>query len=161
LNSLFDQRRSEFFRFVGNAFSPHHHKLLAEVLAFEQTQECRGHILDALEYVLSDFELPGAVPVTCPGFSDRRIVERLAPESEGAMRKGRFTEEQMVAIIREADRDPVSEVAKRHGVSGAGRQGFTESFVKNDTPRHLPVDGGGTTMAIEPTPFSWPRATIR
>ena len=33
------------------------------------------------------------------------------------MRKGRFSEEQMVAIIREGDRDPVAAVAKRHGIS--------------------------------------------
>ena len=33
------------------------------------------------------------------------------------MTKTRFSEEQMVKIIREADQAPVSEVAKKHGVS--------------------------------------------
>jgi len=33
------------------------------------------------------------------------------------MRQGRFTDEQMVAIMREADREPVAVVAKRHAVS--------------------------------------------
>jgi putative transposase len=54
------------------------------------------------------------------------------------MRKARFTEEQMVAIIREGDREPISAVAKRHGISEQSiytwRKRFG-SFQANDVRR--------------------------
>jgi hypothetical protein len=33
------------------------------------------------------------------------------------MRKSKFTDEQVVAILRQGDRDPMAVVAQRHGVS--------------------------------------------
>ena len=44
------------------------------------------------------------------------------------MRKTRFTDEQMVAVIRETDRDAVAAVAKRHGVSEQTIYGWKKRF---------------------------------
>ena len=44
------------------------------------------------------------------------------------MKKARYSDEQIVRILREADRDPVNEVAKRHGVSEQSIYGWRKRF---------------------------------
>ena len=48
------------------------------------------------------------------------------------MKKKRYSEEQIVRILRETDRDTVPEVAKRHGVSEASIYAWRKRFGSMD-----------------------------
>lgn len=49
------------------------------------------------------------------------------------MKKSRYSEEQIVRILRETDRDTIAEVAKRNGVSEASIYGWQKRFGSMET----------------------------
>ena len=54
------------------------------------------------------------------------------------MKKSRYSDEQIVRILREADNVPIAEVAKRHGVSDASIYSWRKRFgemVSDDVKR--------------------------
>lgn len=49
------------------------------------------------------------------------------------MKRSRYNEEQIVRILREADKDPIAEVSKRHGVSEATIYAWRKRYGEMET----------------------------
>lgn len=80
--------------------------------------------------------------------------------SEGVIRKGRFSEDQIIRVLREADGESVAKVAKRHGATSSLNCKATWIWIGESDPRskeeevpegsvHLEVDDLGEVVPAE------------
>jgi putative transposase len=67
------------------------------------------------------------------------------------MKKSRYSDEQIVRILREADKAPIAEVGKRHGVSEQSIYSWRKRFgeINTDDVRSLKGAGAGKRPAQE------------
>ena len=64
------------------------------------------------------------------------------------MKKARFTEKQMVKILREADKAPVAEVTKKHGVSDQTIYGCRKRYGTSANSASPPAARGVTNEPL-------------
>jgi putative transposase len=67
------------------------------------------------------------------------------------MKKSRYSDEQIVRILREADKDAIGEVAKRNGVSEASIYAWRKRFgemVSDDVKRLKALETENTRLRI-------------
>jgi transposase-like protein len=87
-------------------------------------------------------------------FFSRVISEQQsAARHEGSTKKPRFSEEPMVKILREADKAPVAEVAKKYGISEVTIYAWRNRFgalkaVDVKRLRQLKLEDGGLTKPV-------------